>query len=648
MKKYPFIKQLGLKDCGVTCLKMIIKYYGGDYQIEKLRQITNTTKDGTSAYDLIEGAKKIGFDSVGYSVCLEDISDKILPVIAYTVIDNSYQHYVVIYEIDHRNKQLVIADPAIKIKKIKFEEFNKIFKNVILTFNPRIPLPIYKENCFMKMEIKDTIKKYRKRIFLITILILLSTILSIMLTLSIKVILDNINNSFNIITITYTYILISIFRFILEHIKNFVFLKFNKRVELNVYNKIIEKYLFLPYEYYRNQTTGEIVSKIQNIEKVSEHVTVTFSNLFINSLIIIITSLIIFYLHPLILTILLIFTIIICLIFILFQKIKNKYIKQNIIKKDNLNSYLTEAINGFETVKGLNIENNILDNLKLKNNSYIENKIKINKLNLIEDNLQNLIYTFGNGIFILIGYYLINSNILSISDFVLFLTLYSYYYSPFINIIKWIEQQKEIKIIIEHIDSSIIENKNKSHKFNNDFFEIKYQDIDIKIKQGEKIMLLGESGAGKSTLLKNIKGYYKNNNLDIIYISQNEILFTDTIKNNLLLGNNNEKELNKVINLCYINNILDKKKLGYNTLIEENGYNLSGGEKQRIVLARALLKNPKILLIDEGLSEVDIKLENCILRNIIDNYKNMTVLFVSHRKDNDYLFNRTITLKGGI
>ena len=154
MKKYPFEKQIGLKDCGVASLKMIIKYYGGDYPIENLRILTNTSKSGTNAYDLIEGAKKIGLDSAGYEVKLEEIDSKILPVIAYTVIDKIYQHYVVIYEINYKKQELIIGDPATKLKKIKMEDFKKIYQNIIISFSPLKKLPLIKEqpiinSCFL-------------------------------------------------------------------------------------------------------------------------------------------------------------------------------------------------------------------------------------------------------------------------------------------------------------------------------------------------------------------------------------------------------------------------------------------------------------------------------------------------------------------
>ena len=166
---------------------------------------------------------------------------------------------------------------------------------------------------------------------------------------------------------------------------------------------------------------------------------------------------------------------------------------------------------------------------------------------------------------------------------------------------------------------------------------------------------MGNSGSGKTTLLKLIKNYYKANgvyindneninNKNILYVSQNEILFTDTLYNNITLGKNVDvREFEKVIDICHINEIIKEKKIGYNMLIEENGFNISGGEKQRIILARTLLTHSNVLLLDESLSEVDINLERKILKKLLK--LNKTILLVSHRNNNLDLFDKLFTIK---
>lgn len=626
MKKYPFEKQIGLKDCGVASLKMIIKYYGGDYPIENLRILTNTSKSGTNAYDLIEGAKKIGLDSAGYEVKLEEIDSKILPVIAYTVIDKIYQHYVVIYEINYKKQELIIGDPATKLKKIKMEDFKKIYQNIIISFSPLKKLPLIKEQPIIKEQIKLILSNNKKNIFSILILSIIITLLTTIITLSIKILLDNIN-----MIIYPTVILIAITKYILEIINNKSILKLQFKINQSLYQKIFEKIIFLPYQYYRNRTTGEMLSKITNIEKVSNFIINTFSNLTINLLIIIFSFIVMYVINIKMLFIISILTFFICLTTLIYKEKRTSYLTETISNKSIIDSYLYEVVSGFETVKGLNIEDCIINKIKEKNNNFLKTRNKYNLINIKEYTLQNLIYIIGNIVFILIGTKFIKDGIMRISDFVLFFSLYNNFSEPFINIIDYLHDLKDIKISIKCIEDLFIPNSYKKEKTINSYFK--------------NTIILGPSGVGKSTLLKKIKGYYSSNNEDIIYISQNEILFTDTIYNNILIANKNKEDLDKVIDICELKGVIESRKLKGNSLIEENGYNLSGGEKQRIILARSIIKRPKLLLIDEGLSEVNIDLERKILKNIMNSYKDMIIVFVSHRKENIDLFDKVIDLE---
>lgn len=625
MKKYPFEKQIGLKDCGVASLKMIIKYYGGDYPIENLRMLTNTSKSGTSAYDLIEGAKKIGLDSAGYEVKLEDIDSKILPVIAYTVIDKIYQHYVVIYEINYKKQELIIGDPATKLKKIKMEDFKKIYQNIIISFSPLKNLPILKEQPIIRNQIKLILSNNKKIIFSILILSIIITLLTTIITLSIKILLDNINITFYPIII-----LIAITKYILELINNKFILKLQFKINQSLYQKIFEKIIFLPYQYYRNRTTGEILSKITNIEKVSNFIINTFSNLIINLLIIIFSFILMYIINIKMLFIILILTFFICITTFIYKEKRTSYLTQAISNKSIIDSYLYETISGFETVKGLNIEECVINKINEKNDNFLKIKNKYSLISIKEYGLQNLIYIIGNIVFILIGTKFIKDGIMRISDFILFFSLYNNFSEPFINIIDHLHDFKDIKISIKCIEDLFIPNTSIEKNV---------------VSYHKNTIILGPSGVGKSTLLKKIKGYYSSNNEGIVYISQNEILFTDTIYNNILIANKNKEDLDKVIDICELKSVIEMRKLKGNSLIEENGYNLSGGEKQRIILARSIIKNPKMLLIDEGLSEVNIDLERKILKNIMDNYKDMIIVFVSHRKENIDLFDEVINLE---
>ena len=183
------------------------------------------------------------------------------------------------------------------------------------------------------------------------------------------------------------------------------------------------------------------------------------------------------------------------------------------------------------------------------------------------------------------------------------------------------------------------------------------KNINLKIINGSKVMVIGSSGSGKSTLFKILKKYYEipRNQIyideidindyqtsDIVYVSQSEILFSDTVYNNI--NSNNIIDISK---LCLVDKIVQKNQLGYNMLIEENGFNLSGGERQRIILARAIARDFNILVIDEGLSQVDTNMERKIMKNLFQKYQKQTIIFISHRLDNIDLFDQVIKIEKG-
>lgn len=647
MKKYPYVRQIGIKDCGVACLKMILQFYGGNESLERLRNLTNTTKEGTSAFDLIKGAKKLGFDATGYQATIDQIQSNQLPVIAYTIINQTYQHYMVIYEIT--KKWVLVGDPSTKLKRMKHSEFESIFQNVILVFEPLMLLPNHKDFSFLKRKTTEIMKSQKKYFLLLAVLTIAITLRSIILTLPIRLAVDFTFETIPVgLYMFFAFLLF--FQFLFQHFQAKISIQINKITNTQLWSYLMEKIFFLPYQYYRNHTTGEMISKIQDFEKINEWITVTFSNTLIDALMIFFLSIFMCNIHVSLFIITLLVVIIFTFFHYFFQKKRMNMERQIIENRAILHSQLVESISGFETIKGLNLESNFCNRLNENYQNILIKQVKMLNQQFLESHIQSFFLYLGSFAILVVG---LSIKELSLGSVVLFSSFYTMFLDSIFHIINWIYKWKEIKISIQNMDDLIIEGEKKNNLISQNL-QISYQNLDITVIQGEKILLLGKSGIGKSALLKMIKKYYNNSFVypelkeeDIVYISQNEILFTDTIYNNITIGNKNKSELNRVIKLCEMDSIISRSKLGLNALIEENGYNLSGGEKERIFLARALLSQPKILLVDETFSQMDVSLERRILRNLIDHYENMTVIVVSHRTDNKDLFHHVYTLEGG-
>lgn len=658
---------------------MIINFYGGNLPIDQIRDLTKTDKNGTTAFHIIEACKSIGFNAEGIKSSLEQLNKEnlILPCIAHVVIDGKYKHFVVIYKIDFKNKKIIIADPSCSIKKITFSEFQKMWSGVLITLYPLKKLPLTQNISFIDFLLK-IIKLHKAFIFNIIMLSIFITMFSVISSFYMKNILDAIN--YNNLTIIFIFFLfINIFKILSDFFRNKLLIYLNQKIDLLLTLDTYKKIISLPYNYYHTRTTGDIISRVNDLSIIRNMITKVSLSLFIDLPLALVTFIIFYIIN----TKLFFISLIIVFIYLLLMIFSKNRIINNIntiqVNKSETMSYMIETINGFETVKSVGNEAQIIDKFEKKYVKFLKNIFKFDNYNNTISILKDLINAMGYLTIIYVGAKMVILGNLTFGDLLVFVNLLNYFLEPIKNIIDLNSEIKEAKNSLRRI-LELFKNENKKQtfidnvkvkeiSFNNlsysyDYKEKQLKKINLKLKK-QKILILGKSGSGKSTLFKLLMRYYEipRNQItingydindykdDVIkqnfsYISQNEILYTDSIYNNLKIDKNiTEEQIIEISKKCFIDEFLND--LGLNMLIEENGYNLSGGQRQRIILARALLKNFEVLIIDEGLSQMDINLERKILKNLFKMYENKMIIVISHRLDNMDLYDRVIELKNG-
>lgn len=678
IKKYPFVKQSNLKDCGVSCLQMIIKFYKGYVSTSYLQILTKTTKKGTSAYHIVEAAKKLGFESYGVKANLKDLNQEnmILPCIVNVTIDNTYNHYLVIYEINYKTKQILVADPAKEKYRISFEKFDKIWNNIIIFLYPISKIACYSKEKYLNKLIYNVILNNKKLIIKIILYSIFYSILSIICSYSLKIFINSYAN--NLLTFNFIiFLLFNIIKLINDYTRNYLLNFLNEKIEISLNKDIFKNIISLPYNYYKNHTTGEIVSRINDLDKIRDFISKAII-LLIDIPLSIISIFILFYLNNTLFFISISSIIFYSLINLLFLSSFQKFIEDTHTTRSNYTSYMIESINNYESIKGISMEENVIIKFESKFLNFIKNIFKFNSLYNLEKFLKEFIYEISTLIIIYVGCLSIIKGKFSVGNLLVFSSLFNYLIFPIKNLMEYLIIYKGTKnsvkrineIIFKEEEHGIIENRKINNiefkKFCYSYNDIDYvlKNINLKINKGEKVMIIGSSGSGKSTLLKMILKYHevKRNTLfiddvdindyktsvirnNINYISQNENLFNDSIKNNIDYDKKltNDEFLN-ICKLCFVDEIILNNNLGYNMLIEENGFNISGGQKQRIILARSLTKEFEILLIDEGLNQMDIGLERKILKNLFNKYSDKTIIIISHRLDNLDLFDRLIKM----
>ncbi len=683
MKKSLIVLQEGNKDCGASCLLSVVHYYGGNISKEKIIDMTKTTKEGTTFYNIKEASNQIGLIAKSYKVEeIEKIKEITSPFIC-QVSKNSSMHFIVVYKVN--NNKLLIMDPAIGKVIMDIFDFNNIWTGYIMILEKVGILPDYKNTKCLNKEIIKVLTSNKKIIIFIIILSIIVTLLSCLISLYSQIILDKIIDTEinNLIVITIAFFILLIIKNITNYIRNHLLIYLNQKLDIKILLTAFTKVILLPYNYYKNRTSSEVLSRINDLSNIKTFISKLIVTILLDLLLLVAAIIVISNINKQILKIYLLVDLLYLLIIIIFnKKIKYQTVKvQEEVAQTNKN--IIEAINNFEAIKGLNIEDKIIYKFTKDYTSLLNTKYHIDKQNniivLLKDNIMDISILLTN-------FYILKeimNNSMTVGDYITISFMTNYLIYPVRNIIDIIYDYHYVKSSITRannlleVSSEKINEKeildingnikitNLKYTYNNKNIILK--NINLFIKDKDRVLLLGSSGSGKSTILKLLykyleadrKSIYINNydindyslsdiRKNITYISQNEQLFNDTIRNNILLN----REISEIdyLNICkilHIDDIVKDNVLGYDYLIEENGINISGGQRQRIILARGLLKSSKIIMIDEGLNQIDIKLEREILQDIFTYFHNKTFIMVSHRRDNNDLYNRIIKIKDG-
>lgn len=349
------VLQDGIKDCGICCLLSVIRYYGGDISKEVLRQITNTDRSGVSAYNLIEGARKIGFEATGMKGDLSKIEKNNLPCLAHLVVNKSYKHFVVIYDIDLDNNKVLVMDPAKGRRSLTVGEFRLMSSMNFIFLKPIKALPIFNKMKIIKKTVLDFIKSKKILIWLVMFLSLCYFLFQILTAFHLKYILEfsiNYKLSGVLVFLSIYLIILYFFKEFSNFLRNILLMKILSTLDFNMTFVTFKQILLLPYLYFKNRTTGEVISRLKDLNTIKNFLGQICCFVISDFLGTFIFGFIMFYLNKK----LFIFIIFICLFSfgmqILFNKLKMRKLKIVNSYNDRVDSYLIEAITNIETIKG--------------------------------------------------------------------------------------------------------------------------------------------------------------------------------------------------------------------------------------------------------------------------------------------------------
>ena len=661
-----YIKQEGLRDCGVCCLFNIIRYYGGYINIEKLRQMTQTNENGTSIYNLVKAANELGFNSKAYRCGINDFHSLTFPIIAFIKL-NEFNHFVIVKSIGI--DKINVFDPIRGDKVYEIDDFLKEWQNIIITFDKNCEL--VKERDYYVNYLLCLIKDNKNLMIFLLSLSFICVCFGFIITIFLKNLFDK-----NILLSSFfVFLFFLIIKTFFEYIKSKVSLYLNNKIDLSLSYKIYDKIYSLPISYHHNRPAGDIASRINDIYSVEEFINTFTVSSIIDAFFIIIVLFVFLFIRFRIFFILLLITFLYLFTYYLFRGKHDIYLNSVKEKGANLNSSFIENILGIDTINNLNIQERIISKQKNIKLSYLNSYNKFISFISLQSLVLNLIESSGTIIIMLSGYKLLNNKIITVGELSMIYSMFILYFSSIKNLIILDKSFIESNISFKRIHTLLnIDNKKEEgviiKKINNIVFEnISYSynetkvlnNINLEINKGDFLLVEGRSGRGKSTIfkllnkelelkegnilinnkdIKNIKSNSIKNN--ICYVSQNEYLFNDSIKNNIVMYKNvKKKELDKVLRITMLDKVLKDRNISLDYILEENGHNLCGGERQKVLLARTLLRNTDFIILDETMNEIDIESERRIIENIKTEY-DKTLILISHRKSNNDLFNKTV------
>lgn len=663
MKKKLIVKQVDEYDCGACCLLSIIRYYNGNVPLELLKIDTNTSQFGTNAFELINASKKYGLEGKGINT--KDLDNIKLPAIAHLKLDKDFYHFVVIYKID--KEFITIMDPALGKQKIIKEKFLNLFTGNLILLAKVTEITYLKSNSTLLKLIKLFLKTNKKDIIKIYILEFILIFLSIVNSFNLQLISSNLM-LFTAIFLFYIFVKIPL---VLQ--KNKILTNIKNILNLSLTKDFFSHLLSLPLKYIQLKSSGEILTRLEEMNFIGNFIiNVLFKNI-IEIIICIIIFIIILLFEPKLIVIIFLSMLLIIIISIVFSRVINPKIIREINNEGEYNSITNELVNSLETIKTLNnysyFFKKFTNNLKNK----VKHTINLEKMLLSEEIIFDFMSSF---VYLFLIFYSLykNINILNLITILnlssmLFSTLnsflndaksYNYLKNTFIKINEFFDVEKEELLEYNLEFSNDIEFKNVKFSYNN----IKDLTYDFKIKENSFVMIKGQNGSGKSTICKlltkiltdyqgeiliggkNIKDYSSSEIRKIVaYSNQFTKLFKDTIKNNIILDNDiSDEKFSSIAKICDLESVLKNKESRYNTYIYENSPNLSGGEVQKIILARTLLQDKRIIILDETLSAVNHSDEIAIINNMKKYLKDKTIIYITH-KDLDMYFNDVIELE---
>ena len=691
--KYTFFKQFDAMDCGPTCVRMIAKHYGRHYSLEQLREKSYVTREGVSMLGISDCAESIGFRTLAGRFTFDKLVEQApLPCIVHWRQDHFVVVYAIKKKktfLKKSNIQIIVADPGKGIITYDKDEFLENWistktggedKGVALLLEPTPKFYEHegeKKGASSFALLFSYFGRYKKYFTQLLLGLLLGSILQLIFPFLTQAIVDvgiSDQNLGFIYLILLAQLVLFVSRMSVDFIRRWILLHISTRINVSLISDFLIKLMKLPMSFFDSKLVGDLLQRIEDHRRIERFLTaqslgVVFSlfNFIIFGIVLLIYSIKIF-------TIFLVASTLYALWIFIFLK-KRRTLDYKFFEQQALNQSKTyQLINGMQEIKLQNCE-------KRKRWEWEDVQADLFQVNVASLSLQQ--YQEGGTIFInelknilitVVAATAVINGSLTLGMMLAIQYIIGQLNSPLEQMVGFIHNMQDVKISLDRLgeihqkEDEDEKNETKFHNFSQRDQSIKIENlcfqyegphsprvlnnINLIIPEGKVTAIVGASGSGKTTLVKLLLGYYSPTN-GIIKIAQNQLweydlrwwrnqcgavmqdgyIFSESIAKNIAVSDE-EIDRDRLLHAAKVancHNFIKDLPLVYNTIIGQEGQGISQGQRQRILIARAVYKNPDFLFLDEATNALDANNEKAILENLEEFYKEKTVIVVAHR-----------------
>jgi ATP-binding cassette subfamily B protein len=672
--KYTFVKQHDITDCAAACLAMICLHYRKETTITKLRDMMGTDIKGTNLIGLSKCADELGFVSQAVKVDREGfLSEYTRPCIANIVTKEGLSHFVVVFKVGKAH--LIIGDPAKDLERVSIDEFYKTFTGNLLILKP--------DNRFEKGRVKGekVFSRFvklllpQKKLFVFSVLAsLIMTVLGIVSSLFNKIIMDEVlpyKLKGLLLGVLFIFAAIAFTQILIQFLRGWMMLFLSQRIDIPLMLGYFEHIYSLPMKFFATRKTGDIITRFSDAFTIKDIFTNIALTLIMDISMALITGVILFRINGALFGIIALLTIISIIMVLCFKQPYKKINLEQMQQASILNSEIIEGLSGVETIKGNANEETELANIEREYIKSLRIAFREGMLTNTQSAISGVVGTIGNLVLMYFGVLQVIDGEVTLGTLMAFMTLAGYFMDPVQRLVGLQLQIQEANISMKRVSEILDYEKEQEDKDRYQSFEGVTGDVIFKnvtfrygnrkpaltnvsftIPKGKKVALVGASGSGKSTVAKLLLKYYAPESGDITidgmdieeysndtlrrgisYVPQSIELFSKSIYDNIRVTKMNSTldEVKEAAKAADAHDFIRKLPLQYYTFLEESGSGLSGGEQQRIALARAFLKTNDFYILDESTSNLDFGTENIIFDMIYNKFRNKTMLIIAHR-----------------